>query len=98
MNLASGVQICELGNQRVTKATMTVLLEHGYTPDYYDLWSVLQSMAVTPSPALASGKKVFERLGFRHAPQLAEGHILNTSHVQACIGICYRDSGLGFRV
>ncbi|CAE7523205.1 unnamed protein product [Symbiodinium pilosum] len=45
---------------------MSVLQKHGYRPDINDLWGVLQSMAVTPSPALASGKKVFERLGFKH--------------------------------
>ncbi|CAE7610165.1 unnamed protein product [Symbiodinium microadriaticum] len=61
-----GVLICELGNQRVTKSTLSVLLEHGYEPDVHDLWSVLQGMVVTPSPALASGKKVFEALGIRH--------------------------------
>ena len=67
-----GVLICELGNQRVTKSTLSVLLEHGYEPDVHDLWSVLQGMVVTPSPALASGKKVFEALGIRHAPRPAE--------------------------
>ena len=57
---------CKHQARQVTKATMSVLLEHGYKPDYYDLWRVLHSVSISHWSALASGKKVFEGMGFRH--------------------------------
>lgn len=51
------VHICELGNQRITKGALTVLTSHGYRPELRDLLSILQSLAISPSPAIASAKK-----------------------------------------
>lgn len=51
------MHICELGNQRITKGALTVLTSHGYRPELRDLLSILQSLAISPSPAIASAKK-----------------------------------------
>ncbi|CAJ1332509.1 unnamed protein product [Effrenium voratum] len=66
MTHCQGVHLCELGNQRITKGALTVLTEWGYSPDLHDLLSILQGLSTTPSPTIAPGKKIFERLGFIH--------------------------------
>lgn len=67
------MHICELGNQRITKGALTVLTSHGYRPELRDLLSILQSLAISPSPAIASAKKAMGELWGTHGGSHGHG-------------------------